>query len=146
MKKKCKCADALKKIKKRKKPKQKSDSDKSDPSWRLSYFISLVVPLCDRVFTQCSSILRLYQIPFLPNQLSPDMICFITELVRIDDSSGGFHSSHCATEACAVSKTLGGRRKNSCPLSNIDCTDLNNAESAICTARADKVFCTVINY
>lgn len=55
--------------------------------------------------------------PLLSNQLSPDVICFITVLVGINDSGGVFHSSRCAaTAAGLLSKAPRGRRKTPLPL------------------------------
>lgn len=45
--------------------------------------------------------------PFLSNQLSPDMVCFISELLRIS----GFHDSRCGTKVCGGVKNLSGQRK-----------------------------------
>lgn len=44
--------------------------------------------------------------PLLPNQLSPDLICFMTVLVGINDSGRVFHSSHCAGTAAGCCQTL----------------------------------------
>lgn len=90
--------------------------------------------------------------PFLSNQLSPDMICFISELLRIS----GFHDSRCGTKVCGgVKKTFQARGRHaglwclSCgsePSHVILCPSslFSNAGSAICASRTYVVFCAMI--
>lgn len=78
--------------------------------------------------------------PLLSNQLSADVICFITVLVGINDSGGLFHSSRCAATAAGCCQRLRGRRKT--PLPSDTFTVLTRAlltQLFICTARTDKM-------
>lgn len=62
---------------------------------------------CDRVFAPRSSApFRLYQIPSCQISCHPDVICFITVLVGINDSGGVFHSSRCAATAAGCCQRL----------------------------------------
>lgn len=87
--------------------KHKCCSDKSKPPWRLLYFISCVVPaVWSSVRPAQLYTLRLYQIPSCQISCHPDVICFITVLVGINDSGGVFHSSRCAATAAGCCQRL----------------------------------------
>lgn len=61
----------------------------------------------------CSSILCFVSDPFLSNQPSLDMICFIKELLRIGDSTGAF-IAHTVPRRSCVSSTKLGRPEEKC--------------------------------